>query len=144
MKSGAFTTECREKRRFSSVFSVPLWFSSRTNHPFKARRAVCHCRLVLQCDFEFGLHCWTSQAVPPISGTSRMVRTFMCGWRSHRRLPLWFPVYSNSHVPVVFCFRWFRVAESTRQASCDCVARTQESGPTVRWARQKTKAPFSK
>ncbi len=59
-----------------------------------------------------------------------LVRTFMCGWRSHRRLLLWLAFSFGFRVPVVFCFRWHRIVESTRQASCDCVARTQESGPT--------------
>ena len=44
-----------------------------------------------------------------------------------------FPVASiiiGWHVSIVRCNRWRSVAGITRQASCDCVARIQESGPT--------------
>ena len=34
------------------------------------------------------------------------------------------------HVPIVRCNRWRSVVEITRQASCDCVVRTQKSGPS--------------
>ena len=39
-------------------------------------------------------------------------------------------IFFELRVPAVFCFRRFRVAASTRQASCDCVARTQKSEPS--------------
>ena len=69
-------------------------------------------------------------AVAPNAGTHWMVRTFMCGWRSHGRLPLWLPCVFDFRVSIAFCSRCQTVADSTRQASCDCVARTQKSGPS--------------
>nr|ADY58423.1 hypothetical protein Plabr_0800 [Rubinisphaera brasiliensis DSM 5305] len=62
---------------------------------------------------------------------TRMVRTFMCGCRRHKRLLLWFPNSPGYRVPILLCTRRQVVAAITRQASCDFVARTHESGPAL-------------
>ena len=68
---------------------------------------------------------------PPRVLLTRMVRTFMCGCRRHKRLLLWFPNSQGFRVSILLCIRRRIVAANTRQASCDCVARTHESGPAL-------------
>ncbi len=59
-----------------------------------------------------------------------MVRTFICGWRSHRKLLLWWPLLVGCHVPAGPCIRWRTATVSARQASCGCAAQTQKPGPS--------------
>ena len=64
-------------------------------------------------------------------GSSRIFRTFLCTRRSHGKLLLRLPFRFEFHVPIVSGCRGQPAAASTRQASCDCVARTRKSGPTL-------------
>nr|ADY59466.1 hypothetical protein Plabr_1856 [Rubinisphaera brasiliensis DSM 5305] len=73
-------------------------------------------------------HCWKLKYGV---GSSNMVRAFLCIQRSHGKLDLWLPFGFESRASNVSCFPQQTAAGITRQASCDCVARTQKSGPTL-------------
>jgi len=93
-----------------------------------------------RCDFKpeyivneaLPAHHWGLTALdrqPLCDLTSRMVRTFMCGWRSHRRLFLWPQYHWMARADRLGSLA--NCKENTRQASCDCVAWTEESRPST-------------